>query len=143
MLRKLATALTGTVALALAADAALALPRPQTHPGDAPRVEKVHYCHGSANTMRDEYGWHYHAERCRRVDGFPPRESFRDSPRHYERRDYGYDYPRYGYDGHRRWHRHEYGGHGYGRYYDDGPRCERRCKYIGPFKMCKTKCRDD
>ncbi len=111
---KTLAALSGAAILSVCASSAFAAPLQSTAPADAgvSLVEKVHYCHGSANPMRDEYGWHYHAERCRRVNIAPPRGY---------RRDYDDDYSY--------------------RRRDRGPRCWRDCDYVGPVKICKTRCR--
>lgn len=116
---KTLAALSGAAILGVCTSLAFAAPLQPTAPADAgvSLVEKVHECHGSANPKRDGYGWHYHAERCRRVDIPPPR---------------GYDrsYRSYDYDDDYRYRRR-----------DRGPRCWQDCNYVGPVRICKTRCR--
>lgn len=77
-------------ALVSASSVSLGAPvQPSPLAPDAPSlVEQVHNCHGSGNVQSDRYGPHFHAERCRRVDGYPPREP---SERYYRRDRGGYD----------------------------------------------------
>lgn len=78
----------------------------------------AHGCH--REPQRGVYGWHRHVgPDCYRVAMPEPRYSRDD-----------YDDRRRGYGG-----RHE------GRRdRDRHDECERRCRYIGPFKRCKTVC---
>jgi hypothetical protein len=80
----------------------------------------AHGCH--RDIQRGAYGWHRHVgPDCDRVASSAPR-SYRDE---YERRRYRDG--RGNYEGRGRYHR---------------PVCEKKCRYIGPFKKCKTVCQD-
>lgn len=111
---KTLAALCGAAVLSVGASLAFAAPLQPTAPaeGGVSLIEKVHACHGDLNPSRDRYGWHYHGSRCERISIAPPRS---------RRYDYDDDY-RY-------------------RYRDRGPRCWQDCNYVGPVRICKTRCR--
>lgn len=89
----------------------------------------AHGCH--RDIQRGAYGWHRHVgPDCDRVASSAPR-SYRDE---YEGRGRGYGEGRGYRDG-----RGQYEGRGR---HHHRPVCEKKCRYIGPFKKCKTVCQD-
>jgi hypothetical protein len=124
MQRTTRLALVGAATILFQSAAALAGALTVAPPLEAPSlIVLVHGCHGSANVESDRGGPHYHAEGCRRVNGYPawdPRSHRYDgSVPSYGRRSYGY---------------------GYGDY--SGGSCWSECRYSGaPREVCRRMCR--
>lgn len=120
------------------AGAAAAVPLAKTDlamPGDgAALVLKVHGCHFDMGPgMAPDYqnGPHYHDRQCRVVRTGPPAGAYRQ-------RGY-YEEPRRPGPGPYVEHALPYRG-GYGPLPPPPPVCVDRCKYVGPFKRCRTVC---
>lgn len=156
-----ALALSAACAAILIAREAMALPAsgmaPPASPATALPLVQVHGCHfdlGPGMVPDRENGPHYHNRQCAVVRVGPqgghaappprPRYEAPPPPARYDNRSRGYDErPRGGgYDERRRGGGY-YQGDGYARGYGPPPRypiCRERCRYVGPFKQCRTEC---
>lgn len=123
MRASLLAALASASLMTLAATSASAVPLPSAPatPTADSQIILVHGCHGSANVEVDRGGPHYHAEQCRRVNGYPA----------WDPRSHRYDgsTPRRSYDS---------GGYRGG--YGGGGSCWRECRQVAPRHVCRREC---